>query len=97
MPNTLNLVQHPARDLSNVPTMLRRLADDIEAGKYGEVYAAGTVLEAAECPVFGFGPTGHAQNVSELFAMAHQKMVRDRLDYMESLSPEQPDQTGQPV
>ena len=90
MPSTLNLVQHPAHDLSNVPAMLRRLADDIEAGKYGEVYAAGVVLEAAECPVFGFGLTGHAQNVSELFSLAHQKMVRDRLDYLESLEPSQP-------
>jgi hypothetical protein len=75
-------------DLGNTPDMLRKLAADIEAGKYGAVYTAGVVLEAAGCPVLSFGPNGESiQNVSELFSMAHTKLARDRLEYMESLTP----------
>jgi hypothetical protein len=76
------------RDVNNTPEMLRKLAADIEAGMYGAVYCAAVVLEAAELPTFGYGPTGEsAQNVSDLFAMAHAKLVRERLNYIESLEP----------
>lgn len=75
----------PVSNLSDVPALLRKLAGDIEASMYGEVHAAAVVLEAPELPVFGFGATGHAQNASELFAMAHTKLVHQRLSYIESL------------
>ena len=76
------------KDVSNTPDMLRKLAADIEAGMYGAVHCAAVVPEAAELPVFGFGPTGESSsNVSELFAMAHTKLVHQRLSYIESLEP----------
>jgi hypothetical protein len=76
------------KDVNNTPDMLRKLAADIEAGMYGAVHCAAVVLEAAELPTFGFGPTGESpQNVSELFAMAHAKLVHQRLSYIESLEP----------
>jgi hypothetical protein len=86
-PTLASVTALPATDLSNVPALLRKLADDIEAGKYGQVHAAGVVLEAAELPIFGFGVTGTPQNVSELFALAHTKMIHQRLSYIESCKP----------
>jgi hypothetical protein len=77
----------PVSDLTDVPALLRKLADDIAAGNYGEVHAAAVVLEAPELPIFGYGATGHAQNASELFAMAHTKLVHQRLSFIESLQP----------
>lgn len=79
--------QLPVSDLADVPALLRKLADDIASGTYGEVHAAAVVLEAPELPVFGFGPTGHSQNVSELFTMAHMKLIHQRLCFIESLQP----------
>lgn len=78
----LKVVDHPAGNLSDVPKLLRKLADDIESGRLGEVHSAGVVLEAVDCPVYGFGVTGHAQNISELFSIAHQKLSMQRLQNM---------------
>ena len=58
--------------------MLRRLADSIEANRYGDVQGAAIVLEATGMPVFGYGSASPV-NASELFACAHQKMVLARL------------------
>lgn len=82
---TLSLVADlPVSDLSDVPAMLRKLADDIEAGTLGTVHAAAVVLEAPGLPAYGFGPNAHAKNASELFAMAHLKMTAQRFNFIES-------------
>jgi len=86
-PTLAKVTNLPVKDLSDVPALLRKLADDIEANKYGHVHAAGVVLEAAELPAFGFGANGQPQNVSELFAMAHTKLIHQRLSYIESCRP----------
>lgn len=46
----------PARD---IPRMLRKLAEDIEAGTYGEVRTVVAVAYrgGGDCEVFGFGAT----------------------------------------
>lgn len=62
--------------------MLRKLADDVERGEYGPVHAAAIVFESECFPVFGFG--AYPQNVSELFACAHQKLVLQRLQSSEN-------------
>lgn len=41
--------------LSDVPAMLRKMADRIEAGKYGDVSRATLVLFADQLTVHGFG------------------------------------------
>jgi hypothetical protein len=63
---------------SDVPGLLRELADAIEAGAHGKVYAAAVVLESPGMPVFGYGRADPV-NASELFACAHQKLVLARL------------------
>jgi hypothetical protein len=69
---------------NKTPAMLRDLADDIEKGVHGKVHAAAVVLESEGFPVFGFGETGEGMsNVSELFSLAHHKMVMLRLESRE--------------
>jgi hypothetical protein len=68
----------PTSDLSDLPKMLRQLADDLGNGKYGKVCGAVVVLEATGLPVFGFG-SADPVNTSELLACAHQKLVMYRL------------------
>jgi methyl coenzyme M reductase alpha subunit len=85
---TLSLVADlPVGNLADIPALLRKLADDIEAGSLGTVHAAAVVLEAPGLPVYGFGATGYSQNASELHSMAHLKLTAQRLNYIESLEP----------
>lgn len=55
-----NVFRFPRSNLSDVPGMLRKLAEDIEAGEHGDVPLCLVVLPRdGEWPaVFGFGPTG---------------------------------------
>ena len=80
----MNVSKLPVSNLADVPTMLRKLADDVERGEYGPVHAAAIILESECFPVFGFGAGAHSQNVSELFACAHQKLVLQRLQSSEN-------------
>lgn len=41
----------------DIPAMLRKLADEIEAGEYGEVNEAACAIFADRVEVFGWGPT----------------------------------------
>lgn len=52
------IVEFPASNLSDMPTLLRTIADQIEAGEHGEPTAGVLVIEApmSEWPaVFGLG------------------------------------------
>ncbi|MBB5448416.1 MULTISPECIES: hypothetical protein [unclassified Paraburkholderia] len=71
--------------LSDIPGMLRGLADAIESGEHGEVQAAGVVLDAPQMPVFGFG-AADAPRANELFACAHHKLTLARLSGADALS-----------
>lgn len=53
----MNVVQFPENNLQDVPANLRRLADDIEAGRYGDIATSYTILpQTGDYPlVFGFG------------------------------------------
>jgi hypothetical protein len=61
-----NVVRFPKSNLSDVPGMLRKLADDIEAGTWGEVPICLVVLpRQGEWPdVFGFGPEGDTSDAA---------------------------------
>jgi len=45
---------------------MRKIADDIEAGEYGEVGSVGVVLLGDTMEVFGFGPDSEAPSVALL-------------------------------
>ena len=51
-----NVVKFPKSNLSDVPNMLRQLADDIEAGNYGDINLCLAILPQLDEPFFGFGP-----------------------------------------
>lgn len=55
-----NVFKFPRSNLSDIPAMLRKLADDIEAGDHGEVPLCLVVLPVSgEWPaIFGFGQEG---------------------------------------
>ncbi|MCA8017748.1 hypothetical protein [Burkholderia metallica] len=74
----MSVIQLREVSLEDIPAMLRRLADHIEFGQYGDVMAAAVVLDAPEIPVFGFG-RADAPHANELFACAHHKLTLARL------------------
>lgn len=48
----------------DVPATLRRIADEIEAGNYGEVSCVGLVLLGDSLEVFGIGPDSEAPSIA---------------------------------
>jgi len=44
----MKLLQFPQRDVTDVPAALRRLADDIEAGKFGEAPHLAWVIDCGD-------------------------------------------------
>ena len=53
---TLNVVPFPERDINDIPRLLRQMADDIEAGSYGDVQSLASVMETDSTVLtFGFG------------------------------------------
>lgn len=61
-----NVFKFPKSNLSDVPAMLRKLADDIAAGEYGDVPLCLVVLpHAGEWPtIFGYGPEGDTSDAA---------------------------------
>lgn len=45
---------------------MRKIADDMEAGEYGEIGSVGVVLLGDKMEVFGFGPDSEAPSVALL-------------------------------
>ena len=52
---TDKLILLDSATIEHVPTVLRSIADEIEAGKYGKVCAGVVVLEGDEFSLFGAG------------------------------------------
>jgi hypothetical protein len=51
-----NIVKLAETSLADIPSMLRKLADDVEAGKYGQVRSTVIVVESGEyIETLGFG------------------------------------------
>ena len=69
----------PSAKLQDVPAMLRRLADDIEAGEYGEVQETAVVVSGAELEVFGFG-TADGAVTHYMLGCAMQKLQRHNVE-----------------
>lgn len=61
------LVKFPARDITDVPRMLRELADSVEAGKYGDAHNLAWVIDQGHGAIAvglcgtapELGPTAH--------------------------------------
>lgn len=51
----MKVVPFPAPNLANIPAMARKFADDLEAGKYGDVSAAVLVIHRPSGGVASFG------------------------------------------
>lgn len=62
------------RSLVDVPDMLRKLADDIEAGKYGEPGSCAVALLANELEIFGFGLHAAGPSIHLLLLSAAHKI-----------------------
>ena len=78
-PGNLVLLHDGRPPLSDVPCRLRLLADQIEAGEYGEITASVVVLEGdADWPaVFGFGDMGDARSAIGLCELAKAFLVQN--------------------
>lgn len=61
--------------LCDAPAKLREMANDIEAGKYGEIATAVVVLYSDQLRTFGYGPFGDAPNAAIALAAAHADLV----------------------
>ena len=61
-----NVFKFPRSNLSDIPAMLRKLAEDIEAGDHGEVPICLVVLpRGGDWPdIFGFGPDGDTSDAA---------------------------------
>jgi len=72
----MELVQLYENNFRDVPAMLRRFADDIEAGKHGEVSRVATVMVTdsngvERVEVFGWGKTEYWDTLGILGAGVH--------------------------
>jgi hypothetical protein len=54
----LKVVEFPYTNITDIVASIRELADDIEAGLYGDVTAFGAALLGDKMEVFGFGGEG---------------------------------------
>mgnify|MGYP003394921790 CR=1 FL=1 len=63
----LNVVPFPDRDLSDIPSALRRIADGIEKGEYGDAHNLAWVIDKGNSEI-DVGLCGHS---AEPGAVAH--------------------------
>ena len=71
-----NVVQFPQWNLSDVTGSLRRLADDIDAGKYEQTINSIVILECGEGVVqFHWGESSNALEAIGLLSVAKQKII----------------------
>jgi len=62
----LKVVSMRESNFRDTVVSLRRIADDIEAGKYGDVGSLGLVLFGDTVEVFGIGPTSETPTIALL-------------------------------
>lgn len=77
----LKVVQFPVPDYKNPVTMLRNLADVIEAGEYGEVHTIAIATFGETLEVFGGGSDSEAPTVALLFSAAANRFAREIEQY----------------
>ena len=76
----MNIVPLPVQNLNNVPALARQLADDIEAGEYGNVSRVIVVRDADDLHTFGWGDIGDAYAGVGLLDAAKFTMIASLFD-----------------
>lgn len=74
----LKVVTLHATNFRDVAGTLRQLADDIEAGRYGDVESCGVVIHGDGLNMFGAGPNSEAPTIALLF---HEGFMRLKGDF----------------
>ena len=74
---TLSVVNFPVPDYRDPVKALRNLADEIEAGEFGDVGSCGVVVFGNTMEVFGSGPDSDGPTIALLFAAAAQRFARE--------------------
>lgn len=77
----LNVVNFPVPDYKNPVTMLRNLADQIEAGEFGEVNTIAIATFGQSLEIFGGGSDSEAPTVALLFNAAAMRFAREIEEY----------------
>jgi hypothetical protein len=76
----VKLIELPAHNIRDIAGGLRRLADDVEAGKYRDAYNVVWIVDCGSARV-EFGMLGHAAEpgavVLLLMEMAKAKLIRE--------------------
>jgi hypothetical protein len=68
-------------NMRDVPTMLRRLADDIEAGLHGDVQEAAAVVFGDTLDVMGWGRTQDGGSTALLLQAGAQRLITEVANY----------------
>lgn len=67
----MNVVEFPLPSLHDIPQMLRNIAEDIEAGKFGVPMSGVMVLESDDCLYnFGWGDAEGFKAIGMFYAAA---------------------------
>jgi hypothetical protein len=72
----MKLVTLQESNFRQVAPTLRIIADEIEAGAYGEIGCAGLVILGDKMNCFGMGPDSEAPSLALLFHAAFQRFSR---------------------
>jgi hypothetical protein len=74
------IVQIYESNFRDAAASLRRMADDIESGLYGEVQGVAVVLDGGAIEVFGFGKKSEPEHTALLLQAGALKLTRMFLD-----------------
>ena len=78
---TLNVVNFPVPAYRDPVKALRNLANDIEAGRYGDVSSCGVVLLGDRMEVFGSGEDSEGPTIALLFSAAAHRFAKEIEEY----------------
>ena len=78
---SLKVVAFPGNNLNDIPGMLRKFADDIEAGEYGKALTVLAAMETEEgFHSFGWGAADCAVRNAGLFEIAKQTQIESAME-----------------
>lgn len=80
-PRLAEVVTAYETNFRDVPATLRVIADEIEAGKHGDVGQCAVVLLGETCEVFGAGFDCDGSSIAVLLQAGAMRMVREVADH----------------
>lgn len=75
-----NIVELPKPDYKDAAKALRNIADDIDAGTYGDVMTVFVTLSGSEMASFGIGPLSDPPEIFFLIELAKAAVLKEVLD-----------------